>query len=357
MGRFFASQNSKLVPYIPGEQPQDMKYIKLNTNELPYPPSPKVVDVFKNYDLNSARLYPDPECVKLRNTVGKFYNLNSNQVLAANGSDEILAFIFMAFANRGEDFCFPNISYGFYEVYADLFGINGIKVPLKDDFSLCLDDYSNQQGNVIIANPNAPTGMVVSVEEIEKFVINNPNRLLVVDEAYTDFWNDSCVRLIDKYDNLLIVQTLSKSRGFAGMRLGLALGNKELIDDLNKIKYSFNPYNVNCVSQALATAAFEDVNYFNETSNKIVATRQRCIDELRKIGCTVTDSKTNFIFFKYDGITGNDIYDNLRKNGILVRHFNKPLLNDYIRITVGTDSEIDMFIKTMRLMAEGKNNA
>lgn len=344
MSRFFSSQNSKLMPYTPGEQPLDRKFIKLNTNELPYPPSPKVVDALKNTDADSLRLYPDPECKKLCRTVSNFYGFEPNQVIVGNGSDEILAFIYMAFFGRGDSVCFPDISYGFYEVYADLFGINPVVVPLKENFALSLDDYYDKSGNVIIANPNAPTAMAITVEEIERFLVKFPDRLLIVDEAYADFWSDSAVRLVNQYDNLIVVQTLSKSRALAGMRIGIAVGNSGLIDDLNKIKYSFNPYNINRISQDLAIKAFEDVGYLRETSEKIVRTRDRCVDYFREIGCTVTDSATNFIFVKSPKIGGKKLYLSLKEKGILVRHFDKPRLTDYVRVTVGTDEEMDKLI-------------
>ena len=348
MSRFFASQNSNLVPYVPGEQIQNGKYIKLNTNELPYSPSPRVEREFKDIDIDRLRLYSDPECKTLCKTVSNFYGLEPNQVVVGNGSDEILAFIYMAFFSRGDSLCFPNITYGFYKVYAELFGINPIVVPLWNDFTLSLRDYYHKDGHVIIANPNAPTGMAVSVEEIEDFLQNNPKRLLIVDEAYADFWTDSCVRLVNRYDNLLVVQTLSKSRALAGMRVGVAVGNRELIRDLNRIRFSFNPYNVNMVSQRLATAAFEDVGYLRETSEKVVATRERCTAVLRSLGCIVTDSCANFIFVKSHKIGGEELYLSLKKNGILVRHFPDPLLCDYIRVSIGTDDEMDVFLNNMK---------
>lgn len=348
MSRFFAAQNSELVPYVPGEQPRAMEYIKLNTNELPYAPSQKVADVIKNYNAYNLRLYGDPECKQMCKTISNFYGLEPNQVVPGNGSDEILAFIYMAFLSRGDKLCFPNISYGFYEVYCDVFGIKADMVPLREDFTLCLDDYNNREGHVIIANPNAPTGLAISVDEIERFLIKNPDRLLIVDEAYADFWDDSCVRLINKYDNLIVVQTLSKSRGLAGMRIGFALGNRELIQDINNLRYSYNPYNVDSISQDIAVAAFEDVGYIRKTVEKVIATRDRCTETLRNMGCILSDSCTNFLFVKSDKIAGEELYTKLKDIGILVRHFNSPLLKDYIRVSVGTDDEMDKFLLEMK---------
>lgn len=346
MSRFLSPETAAINPYMPGEQPRDMRYIKLNTNENPYPPSPKALAAISGFDAETLRLYPDPTAADFCAAIAEAYGISPEQVFAGGGSDEVLAYAFMAFFSRGDKVYFPDITYGFYKVYADLFRLNAAEIPLREDFTVDPRDYFGLDGNIFIANPNAPTGICLAVSGIEGILQQNPDRLVVVDEAYIDFsGGQSCIGLISRYDNLLVAQTFSKSRSLAGMRLGMAFGDPLLIAGLERIKYSFNPYNLDRVSFSAGIAAVRDAVYSQETAAKVVATRERVRDELAALGFTVLPSSANFLFAKSDKTGGEALYKKLKENGILVRHFNKDRIRDFVRITIGTDDEMELFLK------------
>lgn len=352
MSRFFSDKFKNLVPYTPGEQPQDKKYIKLNTNESPYPPSEKAVNAaFKA--AHSLMLYPDPDCTLLSELYAKKLGVCADEILVTNGSDEILNFAFSAFCDKDTLAVFPDITYGFYSVFADLYNISYKTIPLKDDFSINASDYFNANATVFIANPNAPTGIALSVFEIEEIVKNNPDNVVVIDEAYVDFGAQSAVSLIHKYDNLLITQTFSKSRSMAGARLGFGIGCKSLIADLNTLKYSTNPYNVNAMTAAAGIGTLEDDEYTKKNCEKIVKTRIKTAKSLENLGFTVTNSYANFVFAKHNVLSGEKIYRSLKQNGILVRHFDGERIKDYNRITIGSDEQMEIFIEKIKEIAKG----
>ena len=344
MSKFFSDKYASLIPYIPGEQPKDQQYIKLNTNESPFPPPQSVVDaVCAETKLN--HLYSDPECTKFLEKASEIFGVKKTQIMATNGSDEGLNFIFMAFCDKTRPVVFPDITYGFYSVFADLYGVPYKKIPLKKDFSIDYRDYMNVCANVVIANPNAPTGLTLKLDEIEKIIQSNPDHVVVIDEAYIDFGGKTCVPLIDKYDNLLITQTFSKSRSLAGARLGVVMGNEALIADLNALRFSTNPYNVNRMTLAAGYTALCEENYFQEKCKEICQTRAYVTQGLQDLGFEVLVSNTNFVFAKNDSISGLKLYEELKKRGILVRHFNTNRLKEYNRITIGTKAQMDEFLK------------
>ena len=350
--RFLGKTAASITPYVPGEQPQDKQYIKLNTNECPYPPAPAVSTAFTDY--TDLRLYPDPDVKALSQEMADYYRLPVNRVFAAAGSDEALAYIFMAFFSQGDKLYYPDISYGFYSVYAELLGLCGSTILLKDDFTIAPEDYFGLDGNIVIANPNAPTGIALTSAQIEQILAANPDRLVVIDEAYIDFAPGcSCIGLINKYDNLIVVQTFSKSRALAGMRIGFAFGQSPLIDGINRIKYSFNPYNLDRVAIAVGIAAIRERDYLEATVAKIIKNREWTIVQLKKLGFRVLPSKTNFIFAKVPNGSGGKLYSALKEHGILVRHFEKPRTSDYVRITIGTDDEMAALINAIPLCLEG----
>ncbi|MPW24661.1 histidinol-phosphate transaminase [Alkalibaculum sp. M08DMB] len=345
MSKYWSRLAQNLEPYVPGEQPQDKKYIKLNTNENPYPPSNKVIDAIKLVTDDKLSLYPDPNGSELKEALANYYNLDKDQVFLGNGSDEVLAFSFMAFFDSSESIIFPDITYSFYTVYANIFKINYELVPLNEDFTLPIKELYKKNGGVIFPNPNAPTGNCIPLEDIEKVLIKNINRVVIVDEAYIDFGGDSAVALVDKYPNLLVIQTFSKSRSLAGLRVGYALGNKDLIEGLNRVKNSVNSYTLDRLALKGAIAAINDENYFQETRNKIMDTRKRITSELIKIGFNVIDSKSNFLFINHSSIKAVDIFMKLRERAILVRYFKMPRIDNYLRVTIGNDKEMDIFIR------------
>lgn len=348
MSRFLSERFSKLEAYTPGEQPKDQQYIKLNTNESPYPPSPEVFARLSGDEVEKLRLYPDPTGRTLKEGLAGLYGVEAENVFLANGSDEILNFSFMAFCDSEHGAIFPEISYGFYPVYADLYQIPSVQAPLKDDFSIDYKDYCGTGKMVVIANPNAPTGLSIPVSEIEEILKSSPDQVVLIDEAYVDFGGDSCVPLTKKYDNLLVSQTFSKSRSMAGARLGFAIGNAKLIEDLEKIKFSTNPYNINRLTMAAGEAAVESDDYYMENVKKIMATRDAASDKLRTIGFTVLPSKTNFIFAKSDVLSGETVYTELKKKGVLVRHFGKERIKDYVRISIGTPEQMDILVEKLK---------
>ncbi|MBQ6899826.1 MAG: histidinol-phosphate transaminase [Firmicutes bacterium] len=351
MSRFLNSKYTELEVYTPGEQPRDMKYIKLNTNESPYPPSPAVLAAVNADQAELLRLYSDPECKNLKNSIAKLYGVNPENIYLSNGSDDILNFAFMAFTEGGKA-AFPEISYGFYKVFAQLYGIECRKIPLREDFSIDPEDYCGLGCFTVIANPNAPTGRTISLEDIEKILQTNPDNVVVIDEAYVDFSGQSCYPLIKKYKNLLVVQTFSKSRSMAGARLGFAFADEELISDLKRIKFSTNPYNVNRLTLAAGEAAIRENDYYMENCRRIMATRDRTTAELEKLGFTVIPSKANFIFAKSGRIGGQELYEELKKRGILIRHFSDPKISDFNRITIGTDDEMTILVNTIKNILE-----
>lgn len=338
----------KVVPYTPGEQPKIKNIIKLNTNECPYPPAPAVKKVLEDFDYDKLRLYPDPTADVLVSALAEYYNLPKDQVFVGVGSDDVLAMAFLTFFNSDKPILFPDITYSFYDVWADLFRIPYKTVPLDDDFQIVKEDYFGENGGVVIANPNAPTGILQSAEMIEDVVRHNPDSVVIVDEAYIDFGGESALPLIDKYDNVLVVQTFSKSRGMAGIRIGYAFGSKKLIKFLNDAKFSFNSYTMNRPALELGAATLSDRAYFEETRAKIIATRERIKKELKELGFEFGDSMSNFVFAKHRNKAGKEIFDELRKRNIIVRRFDKPRISEYLRISIGTDEEMDTLIKALK---------
>ena len=399
MSRFLSKASESLLPYTPGEQPQGRKFIKLNTNECPYPPSPKVAEaILAGYEeiaagcgtagaadmaeqaetagcgcnagateagkmaekaarvmppeLANLRLYSDPEERVLIEAIADRYDVGTNQVIAGNGSDEILGFAFRAFCDQNAPLQFADLTYGFYPALCGLYGIPFKVVPLEEDFTLNIEPYKNCGNNVIIANPNAPTGMSLPLSAIEEVAASNPDRVVMVDEAYVDFGGESCVSLLPKYENLVIIQTFSKSRSLAGARVGFAIANPELIADMNRIKYSFNPYNVNRLSILAGAAAMRDWDYTKECTGRICKTREKTTEALRALGFTVLDSKTNFIFAKSGDMPGKVYFDGLREAGILVRRWDSERIKDYVRISIGSEEEMETFVEETKKLVE-----
>ena len=347
MSRFFSERFSSLTPYTPGEQPRERKYVKLNTNESPFPPSPKAIaEAAKAAE--RLQLYSDPTCKLLAEKVAERYEISPDEVILVNGSDEVLNFAFMAFCDKDHPAVFADITYGFYEVFADLHGIPYTKIPLRSDFSIGVEDYCGIHKTIFIANPNAPTGLTLTPADVERILQSNPNNVVVIDEAYVDFGAESCVPLVHKYDNLLVTQTFSKSRSMAGARLGFGIGSKALIADLHTIRYSTNPYNVNAMTMAAGYGVLCDEAYTQINCQAVCENREFTVSELKKMGFEMTNSKANFIFAKHPAISGNAIYQGLRERGVLVRHFEKPRIKDYNRITVGARAEMEALLSALR---------
>ena len=344
MSRFMSPRFAGLEAYTPGEQPRDQQYVKLNTNESPYPPSPEVVAAVSQAEVERLNLYPDPTGKALKEKLAKLYGVEAKNVFLSNGSDDILNFAFMAFCDSERGAAFPEISYGFYPVYADLYHVDSKAIPLQDDFSVNYKDYCGIGRMVVIANPNAPTGMEISLGEIEEILKSNPDNIVIIDEAYIDFGGISCVDFIKKYDNLLVVQTFSKSRSMAGARLGFAIADAGIIEDLEKIKYSTNPYNINRLTLAAGEAAVESNEYYVENAKKIAETREMTTAKLREMDFTVLDSKANFIFASHESVSAQEIFQALRQAHIYVRYFNRPRIDNYLRITIGTQEEMEKLI-------------
>lgn len=353
MSRFLSPEARRCDPYTPGEQPRDQQYIKLNTNESPFPPSPRVLEALSRAEAEKLYLYSDPTCAALNAAIAKRYGLSPENVISGNGSDEILAFAFRAFCGEGKPAAFADITYGFYEAQAALFGLEARRIPLREDFSLNVEDYLDFPGAVVIANPNAPTGMAVPVSEIRRLLEKDRDRVAVVDEAYVDFGAESCVPLVREYENLLVTQTMSKSRSLAGGRIGFALGSAELIADLNRVKYSFNPYNVNRLSLLAGAAAVEDEEYFRSCCRAVRDARAWTVEALEARGFTVLPSSANFIFAKSDRLPGGELYRKLKAAGILVRWFDKDRIRDFCRITIGSKEQMEALVKTIdQLLSE-----
>jgi len=353
MSRFLNSRYKNLEAYTPGEQPKDMEYIKLNTNESPYPPSKEVIDAVNKSEVELLKLYPDPEAKKLKVKLATLHGVSDKNIYLANGSDDILNFAFMAFCGDNKEATFPEISYGFYKVFADLYGVKYNALPLEKDFTIDYKKYFNANGMVVIANPNAPTGLNLPLDAIEQVVANNPDNVVVIDEAYVDFGGESAYPLTKKYDNLLVVQTFSKSRSMAGARLGFAIASEGIIEDLEKIKYSTNPYNINRLTMVAGEAAVDSNEYYMENCRRICNTRQWTTDELEKLGFEVIPSKANFIFAKYPDFDGAKVYEELKSKGILVRHFTKESICDYNRITIGSEEQMKIFVEKITEIVRG----
>ena len=348
MKEFWSARIRDAVPYVPGEQPKNRKFIKLNTNENPYPPSPKVLEAIKTAANDSLRLYPDPECTALREAIAQREGLMPEQVFCSNGSDEVLAFAFQAFFDPGKEIVCPKITYSFYPVYTNYFGLKCREVPMNPDFSDPIDLLCGNNGGVVLCNPNAPTGIAVALDVVEKVLKANPDVVVVVDEAYVDFGADSAVSLIDRYPNLLVIQTASKSRALAGLRVGWAMGSENLMNGLRCVRDSMNSYTVDRIAMAGAIAAIQDETYFQNACKQVIKTREWASNALKEIGFTVLDSQSNFLFVSHPEKPAKALLDYLRKQGILVRWWNNPLIDNWLRITIGTDEEMAALIQALK---------
>lgn len=351
MSRFFSKKYADLIPYTPGEQPKERKFVKLNTNESPFPPSAVAVKMAAEA-ASRLMLYPDPDCVQLTKKLSEMLDVSTDEIVWTNGSDDVLNFAFMAFCDVEHPAVFPDITYGFYSVFATANRVPFHTIPLEQDFSIPLEKFKQEKGTVFIANPNAPTGIALTRSQIEDLLLSNLNRVVVIDEAYVDFGAESCIPLIHRYDNLLVTQTFSKSRSMAGARLGFAVGNKTLISDLNTLRYATNPYNINSMTMAAGIGVLSDQEYTLENCKKIMENRTYTEEALKDLGFEMTDSKANFLFAKHPKIAGGDLYLGLKERGVLVRHFSKDRISDYCRITVGSRKEMDELLRQIRIILE-----
>ena len=347
MKEFWSRRIQNITPYTPGEQPKDRQFIKLNTNECPYPPSPRVIEAIREAADGRLRLYPDPECRELRSAIAKREGLKLEQVFCGNGSDEILAFAFQAFFDPGREVVFPKITYSFYPVYTDFFGLDRREVPMNPDFSDPIELLCGRNGGVVLANPNAPTGIAVGLDVVEKILKANPGVAVIVDEAYIDFGADSAVGLIGRYPNLLVIQTASKSRALAGLRVGWAMGNENLIDALRCVRDSVNSYTLDRLAQAGAAAAIEDEEYFQTVRKQVTDTRTWTARALESKGFTVLPSQANFVFVSHPAHTGRELLDGLRRRGILVRWWDRPEIENWLRISIGTRPEMEALVRAL----------
>ncbi|WPP54364.1 histidinol-phosphate transaminase [Acinetobacter pittii] len=349
--RFWSPEVRELEPYVPGEQPKIQNLLKLNTNENPYPPSPKVVEAVQavlTHQADALRLYPDPDATALKHAIAKQQNIDVSQVFVGNGSDEVLAHIFKAFFLQDEPILYPDITYSFYPVYSQFFGTKTKEIPLNDNFEIEVKDYVQPNGGVIITNPNAPTSIALGLPEIEQILKANPDRVVVIDEAYVDFGAESAVSLVNRYENLVVCQTTSKSRSLAGLRVGFAIAQSHLIAALEAVKNSFNSYPIDRFAIAAAVASFEDQTYFEEQCQKVISSREKLVDELTALGFKVLPSKANFIFASHPSHDAGQLAQQLREQGIIVRYFNKPRINQFLRITVGTDEQNERLVQTLK---------
>lgn len=349
MSKYWSEIVKNIEPYIPGEQPRDKRYIKLNTNENPYSPSPKVIEAIRQATNENLRLYPDPTCEELRETIAGYFELRSKEeVFIGNGSDELLAFSFLAFFNPGRPILFPDITYSFYKVYAKLFHVEYKLVPLDEEFNIPAEEFYTENNGVVIPNPNAPTGRFLPVDSFREIVSQNMNSVVIIDEAYIDFGGDSAAVLIKEYPNLLVMQTFSKSRSLAGLRVGFALGHKDLIEGISRIKNSINSYTLDRIALAGAIEAIKDDAYFQETRSKIIDTRERVVVRLIEAGFNVIPSKANFIFISHPKIYAGKLFQALKVRGVLVRYFDKPRIDNFLRVTIGTDEEMECFLDIIK---------
>ncbi len=344
----FEANVRRVVPYVPGEQPNRPGMIKLNTNECPYPPSPRVEEALRSMDAGRMRLYPDPAAADLVNALAARYGVDPDQVFVGVGSDDVLAMSFLTFFNSEKPVLFPDITYSFYDVWADLFRIPFRTCPLREDFTIRAEDYLQPNGGIVIPNPNAPTGLLEPVANLERIIAANPDSVVIIDEAYVDFGAESALKLVERYENLLVVQTFSKSRAMAGARIGFAIGQPKLIRYLNDAKFSFNSYTMSQASLAVGKAAVEDEAYFQEITGRIVRMREKAKAELRALGFSFPDSKANFIFAAHERMSAKEIFEKLRERDIYVRYFNKPRIDNYLRITVGTDEQMEALFAALR---------
>lgn len=344
----------KVIPYVAGEQPNKANMIKLNTNECPYPPAPGVERLIAEMNCDAFRLYPDPNTANLTNVLAEYYGVKKEQVFVGVGSDDVLAMAFLTFFNSKEPILFPDITYSFYDVWADLYRIPYKTCELDENWHIRPEDYKQPNGGIIFPNPNAPTGLLESLETVEEILKANRDVIVIVDEAYIDFGGESALPLIEKYDNLLVVQTFSKSRAMAGMRIGFCIGNEKLIQYLNDVKFSFNSYTMNMPSQVLGVEAVKDDVYFKETTGKIIATRERVKKELAQLGFTFPDSMANFVFASHGKVPAKDIFLALREADIYVRYWDKPRINNCLRITIGTDEEMDKLLEFLKKFLAGR---
>ena len=351
MSKFWSKRVHELDPYTPGEQPQDQQYIKLNTNENPYPPSPNAIKAMQAASDENMRLYPDPNCYSLKQAIAEYYAIPVDQVFVGNSSDEVLAHTFVSLLKHDKPLLYPDISYSFYPCYCKLFDIKAIHVPLAEDFTIQPKDYEQENGGIIFPNPNAPSGITLSLDKVEEILKANPDSAVVIDEAYVDFGGDTAVPLIAKYPNLLVTQTFSKSRSLAGLRVGFAMGQKELIEGLERVKNSFNAYPLDRSALQGAVASINDKEYFEKTCKKIIKTREETIAALEKMDFMVLASKTNFIFAKPPLGQGKEnaegLYLKLKEEGILVRYFKAPRMNEFLRISIGTEEEMNIFLEKL----------
>ena len=354
MSRFLSNRYKSFEAYVPGEQPIDMEYIKLNTNESPYPPPPGVVSAISESEIEKLRLYPSPDGIRLIAKLAEYYDVQPESIIIGNGSDDLLAFAFLAFCDNERKVCFPDLTYGFYPVYAELYGVPYTQVPLRADFTIDPADYINVGRNVVLANPNAPTGIALALRDIESITRSNPNHVVLIDEAYVDFGAQSAISLTREYENLLVVHTYSKARSMAGARLAYAIGSAPLIGDLNKMKYSINPYNVNRLTQVAGEVALREDAYYKEMRQKIIETRGYTESSLRELGFTMTESSANFVFVRHPDVGGHELYAALKERGVLVRHFSKPRISEYLRITIGTTEQMDALMKAIREVLDKK---
>ncbi len=337
----------KMVPYVAGEQPKSKDVIKLNTNECPYPPAPAVAKLAQEMDTGLFRLYPDTDSTSLTNALSEYYGVKPGQVFVGVGSDDVLSLCFLTFFNSDKPILFPDVTYSFYDVWADLYKIPYKTVPLKDDWSIDVEGFKQENGGVIFPNPNAPTGLFSSLEKVEEIIKANPDVVVIVDEAYIDFGGESALPLLEKYENLLIVQTFSKSRAMAGLRIGFCMGNEKIIKYLNDVKFSVNSYTMNRPAQTLGVLAVKDDAYFKEITGKVMATREWTKKELTRLGFTFPDSKANFIFASHESVPAKDIFNYLRGHNIYVRFWDKPRINNHLRITIGTDDQMRTLIAAL----------
>lgn len=352
--RNWESNVKRVEPYIPGEQPKDKGIIKLNTNENPYPPADRVIKALKDYNADNLRLYPDPSSEGLVNALAERYGVKPSQVFVGVGSDDVISMSFMTFFNSDKPIIFPDITYSFYDVWAKVYNIPYETKPLDENFRINPDDYNCENGGIIFSNPNAPTGVYESLDKIESIIKANPDVIVMIDEAYIDFGGVSCIPLLKKYDNLLVIQTFSKSRSLAGARIGFAIGNEMLIKYLNDVKFSVNSYTMNSLTQKVGVEAVKDERYFIETVNKIIQTRERTKIKLKELGFTFPDSKSNFIFASHPDKPARVIFEELKRRKIFVRYWDKSRINNYLRITIGTNKEMDIYFEALEDILKNK---
>lgn len=346
----------KVTPYVAGEQPGEDGVIKLNTNECPYPPAPGVIEALKNFDSQKLRLYPDMDASLLVDALAEYYQVKPEQIFVGVGSDDVLALSFLTFFNGSNPILFPDITYSFYDVWAELFRIPWESCPLDEDFRIRTEDYLKPNGGIVIPNPNAPTGIFEKTDVIEKIIKSNPDSVVIIDEAYVDFGGESMLPFIEKYDNLLVVQTFSKSRAMAGMRIGFAMGNEKLIHFLKDVKFSFNSYTMNMPSIVAGAAAVREDAYFREIVGKIISTREWARERLSGLGFQFTDTRSNFLFVTHESIPAHEIYQVLKNAGIYVRYWNKPRISNYLRITVGTDAQMEKLVDFLNNYIKERKN-